>query len=557
MATWQVKSDLNIALHTVSSALDIVDRAMRRGDDKRLIFTEVDFMKECLNEQGEPDHDKMKETIGRIITTSPEKASVISERLSDDQIDHATFNVLKKRNDKARRLVKNEERADEIQVDETTWVITTKRDQKKVDQIIDELNAHPFYVRDADRLISASKDPLRGFELTTIRNVNPEIIDMMADKKLLTSVYATNRQKDGRYTIAIPSNEKDDFIRNLYASIGHIAGTEEKLRQQQLKNRYTFEDKHMLRAKDSRKPFFVADLNKDGTFSEGVIIDKAGARRVIFEKDNTYVVESYKRESSHFDFQAAYLIGKYDRPGYLELSGEQIRRDDIMKAQDRIQPENTLPPVSIDNKRQLAITNKNYIVQHYLSPVMQEIVSDTLRESALGRIRDAKWHALENGLSNEAAELGRDEAEGSASVTPKTKGTLRGIDMGTVNHEGFNSPDEFCFKTREEFGRAIGLNDAEMKLSGLLTKTDDAIDRMINSSYDMQKMTLEEVGYFYDAVKDCKDIEYEELMPDITRELLVPQQEREIQLAKQQDRSENLLPDNDEPERDDDLEPER
>ena len=73
----------------------------------------------------------------------------------------------------------------------------------------------------------------------------------------------------------------------------------------------------------------------------------------------------------------------------------------------------------------------------------------------------------------------------------------------------------------------------------------------------MQKMTHEEVGYFYDAVKDCKDIEYEELMPDITRELLVPQQEREIQLAKQQDRSENLLPDNDEPERDDDLEPER
>ena len=46
MATWQVKSDLNIALHTVSSALDIMDRAMRRGDDKRLIFTEVDFMQE-------------------------------------------------------------------------------------------------------------------------------------------------------------------------------------------------------------------------------------------------------------------------------------------------------------------------------------------------------------------------------------------------------------------------------------------------------------------------------------------------------------------------------
>ena len=57
MATWQVKSDLNIALHTVSSALDIMDRAMRRGDDKRLIFTEVDFMQECLNEHGEPDHD--------------------------------------------------------------------------------------------------------------------------------------------------------------------------------------------------------------------------------------------------------------------------------------------------------------------------------------------------------------------------------------------------------------------------------------------------------------------------------------------------------------------
>ena len=50
---------------------------------------------------------------------------------------------------------------------------------------------------------------------------------------------------------------------------------------------------------------------------------------------------------------------------------------------------------------------------------------------------------------------------------------------------------------------------------------------------------------------------YEELMPDITRELLVPQQEREIQIAKLQDRSENLLPDNDEPERDDDLEQER
>lgn len=530
MATWQTKSDLNIALQTVSSALDVIDRAMRRGDDDRLIFTEVDFFRSCLDSDGNPDKQKLESCVGKVITTSPEKAKLLSERLCDEHIDHSTFNVLRDKTSNSRIPVKNSEKTNEIAVTEETWFVTHKRDEKAVNRIVSELNNKPLEIRDAQKLIAASKDPLHGFELTTIRNVSPRILSMMEDKKQLASVYAKNKQPDGQYVIAVPSNEKDAFVKNMYNSIGHIAGTEGEREQQQLREQYAYEDKHLLRAKDDRKPFFVADLAPDGTFSEGVIVDKAGVRRVILEKEQTYVVESYKRESSHFDFQAAYLIGRYQNPGYLELSGSHITRDDILKAQDRIQPDKDLSfHKPLDGTRQVAINNKNYIVQHYLAPVMQEIVSNTLRESALGRIRDAKWHALENGLANEAAELGRDEAEGSASVTPKTKGTLRGVDMGTVNHEGFNAPDEFCFKSREEFGRAIGLNETEMKISGLLTRTDDVLDRIIDASADIQKMTLEEVGHFYNALEQYKDIEYEELTPDLTEALLIPSKQMELQ----------------------------
>ena len=544
MATWQTKSDLNIALRTVSSALDIIDSAMRRGDDHRLIFTEVDFFRSCLDENGNPDKQKLESCIGKIITTSPEKAKLLSEKLCDEHIDHSTFNVLRDKKSNPRFPVKNSEKTNEIAVTEETWFVTHKRDEKAVNRIVSALNNKPLEIRDAKKLIEASKDPLRGFELTTIRNVSPRILSMMEDKKQLASVYAKNKQPDGQYVIAIPSNEKDAFVKNMYASIGHIAGTEGEREQQQLREQYTYEDKHLLRAKDDRKPFFVADLATDGSFSEGVIVDKAGVRRVIFEKEQTYVVESYKRESSHFDFQAAYLIGRYENPGYLELSGSYIARDDVLKMQDKIQPDKDLSfHKPLDGTRQVAINNKNYIVQHYLAPVMQEIVSDTLRESALGRIRDAKWHALENGLANEAAELGRDEAEGSASMTPKTRGTLRGIDMGTVNHEGFNVPDEFSFKTREEFGRAIGLNEAEMKISGFLTKTDDVLDRMVNATSDIQKMTLEEVGHFYNTLEQYKDIEYEELTPDLTEALLVPAKEHEVYQDKVLDRDEKELED--------------
>lgn len=544
MATWQTKSDLNIALQTVSSALDIIDRAMRRGDDHRLIFTETDFFHSCLDNEGNPDKQKLESCIGKVITTSPEKAKLLSERLCDEHIDHSTFNILRDKVSNSRFPVKNseKEKINEIAVTEETWFVTHKRDEKAVNRIVAELNNKPLEIRDAQKLIEASKDPLRGFELTTIRNVSPRILSMMEDKKQLASVYAKNKQPDGQYVIAIPSNEKDAFVKNMYNSIGHIAGTEGEREQQQLREQYAYEDKHLLRAKDDRKPFFVADLAPDGTFSEGVIVDKAGVRRVILEKEQTYVVESYKRESSHFDFQAAYLIGRYQNPGYLELSGSHITRDDILKAQDRIRPDKDLSfHKPLDGTRQVAINNKNYIVQHYLAPVMQEIVSNTLRESALGRIRDAKWHALENGLANEAAELGRDEAEGSASVTPKTKGTLRGIDMGTVNHEGFNAPDEFCFKSREEFGRAIGLNEAEMKISGLLTRTDDVLDRIIDASADIQKMTLEEVGHFYNALEQYKDIEYEELTPDLTEALLIPPKQLELQQERSFERDEAEL----------------
>lgn len=532
MATWHTKSDLNIALRTVSSAIDIIEHAMRRGDDHRLIFTEVDFFRSCLDNEGNPDKKKLESSIGKIITSSPERAKLLSERLCDEHIDHSTFNVLRDKASNSRFPVKNSEKTNEIAVTEETWIVTHKRYEKAVTRIVNELSDKPLEIRDAKKLIDASKDPVRGFELTTIRNVNSRVLSMMEDKRQLASVYATNKQPDGQYTIAIPSNEKDAFIKRMYASIGHISGTEGEMEQAQLREQYTYEDKHLLRAKDDRKPFFIADLSPNGKFSEGVIVDKAGVRRVIFEKDKTYVVEFHKRESSHFDFQAAYLIGRYKNPGYLELSGSHISRDDILKMQDKIRPDKDLSfHKAIDGTRQIAINNKNYIVQHYLAPVMQEIVSDTLRESAIGRIRDAKWHALENGLTNEAAELGRDEAEGSASLSPRTRGTLRGIDMGTVNHEGFNYPDEFCFKSREEFGRAIGLNETEMKLSGFLTKTDDVLDRMINASADIQKMTLEEVGYFYHTLEQYKDIEYEELTPELTEELMISQK-LEIMLDK-------------------------
>ena len=77
----------------------------------------------------------------------------------------------------------------------------------------------------------------------------------------------------------------------------------------------------------------------------------------------------------------------------------------------------------------------------------------------LDRTKNAKWHALENGLTREAEELSKDVAEGSASGASTKQQTLVGIDLTTISTDAFTQ-DDLGFPTpAEKYAECIGIDE--------------------------------------------------------------------------------------------------
>ena len=509
------------------SALDVIAQALANGDDTRLIFSEKDFLYDCVGENGEvASPEQLKSMIGDVlIIPNEEDARLFSKRLADQNIDHCFFDVIKS--------VQGPRQLGQDNILETrarleTWIIPSKEQNDKAKALFDAFLKNEKEKRiDMDRLIKASMSPVKPFELTMIKNVDNNILRAMETNMHTAPFYAVN-EGPVTSTVVLPSVSSNKFMQNMISTIATRSGYEKTSWDISRSDMFKYENSHLPRIVDDRKPFFVADLQPDDTFKEGVVVDKEGVRRLIFAEDKTYVVESYSRSSNFFNAYAAYLIGRYENPGYVELTGSNIQRDDIIKAQAGIVREERTQKK--DPAKEIAISQKNYLVQNFIAPAMMLEISNTSREEALSRIGNAKWHALENGLYYEAQELGKDEAEGHAASTPRNRNTLRGVDLTTVDHEGFDFKDDLCYQTREELGRAIGLNDAETVR--LIAVTDARLDNIIRSDPEIKRETIREIGEFYNAVEHYKNIEYAELMPKEIEQILSLDRELTIELDR-------------------------
>lgn len=521
-------------LGAMRSALDVIAQALENGDETRFIFSEKDFLYDCVGEDGHvANPERLKEMIGDVIVMSNEAdAKLFSKRLADQNIDYFLFDVIK--NDPGKNPFNQDEHAlttgsiPETYAKLETWIIPSKEHNDRSRSLFNAfLKSEKEKRIDMDRLIKASKSPVRPFELTMVKNVNNHILRAM-ESSMHTAPFYSIVEGPVTSSVVLPSASINKFMQNMLSTIATRSGSEKNVFDFSRNEMFEYENKYLPRTVDDRKPFFIADLQPDDTFKEGVVIDKQGARRLIFAEDKTYVVESYSRNSNFFDAYAAYLIGRYQNPGYVELNGSNIQRDDIIKAQGNIVRDRSIKEPN--PAKEMAISQKNYLIQNFIAPAMLLEISNTSREEALSRIGNAKWHALENGLYCEAQELGKDEAEGHAASTPRNRNTMRGIDLNTVDHEGFDLKDDLYYATREELGRAIGLNESE--ISRLTSVVDARLDNIIRSDPEVKRETLHEIGEFYNEIRAYRDTEYAELLPNEIEQMLSLDRELTMELDR-------------------------
>lgn len=519
MAKMDYKGSLSPALTGLQTALSVIAHGLEHGDDTRFIFEEKDFLQDCFDASGHADLEKLNNQLGDYISIdSEDMADRFEQKLSEANISHCVMGVVKKEDKNQERFkisrdAKEPVQEEEINADLERWFVFSKDDIERASNVLHQMeagfNEHQYPV---DQMIRASKSPMKPFELSIMDNVDNRLIRAMQEDRHVSKFYSVIEGPE-KSAIVYPSIYKSKLTKNLMTTLGNISGQERKMRSVEEQRRYDYANKHMLRVVDDRKPFFVANLEPDGkTFNEGIVVDANGVRRLFFTKDKTYVVENHPRNLSSFAPYAADLISKYRNPGYLELTGRSIQRDDIVRNQDKIVADGEWKEEKPQTKN-LVFAQKNYLIQHYLVPIMEKEISGTTREEMLGRIRSAKWHALENGLYNEAQELGKDEAEGSAATSQKTKKTMRGIDLGTVNHEGFDQDDDFYYGSREELGHAMGLSQQEMAESGFLTVHDPQLDNIIRAKAEVQHEVLKEIDAFYKEVEKNSEIKYTEILP--------------------------------------------
>lgn len=534
MANLETKGSLSPALSGVQTALSIIAHGLERHDETRLIFEEKDFLLDCFNEEGRVDSDRLKDCLGDYIAIGDEDvAKRYEQKLRNANISHCVMDVLKKDDSNpikqmSLREAKEASKDLEIKAKTETWFMFPKKAERNAQKILHELEDSLKEKRfPIEQMIKASKSPVKPFEISIMDGIDNKIVSAMEKNHLMARFYSVI-EGPVKSSIVFPSIYKNEISKNLMMCIGHTSGKEQDDRAKEKQNTYAYENRHLSRAVDDRKPFFIANLSEDGkTFNEGVVIDANGSRRLVFEKNKTYVVEYYPRNLNSFTAYTAGLIGKYKNPGYLELTGRSIQRDDIMKNRDKIVPDKEMRiGKTVDA---LAVSHKNYLIQHYIVPIMEMEISGTTREEVLGRIRSAKWHALENGLYCEAQELGKDEAEGSASTSSKTKGTMRGVDLGTVNHEGFDLTDDLYYGTKTELAHAIGLTDREIEKIGFLKVDDPNLDHILKARPEVKKEVIQEIGEFYKAVEKNGEIRYTEILPSELELLL--SQDKELDLG--------------------------
>lgn len=490
MATLQPKSDLNVALRAVCSSLDIIEHALQNRDEARVIFSGIDFMQECMDSDGKVDPNKLDRYAGDIFIMPPEKAHIMMRAMDENMVDHVSFNVMAKRDGVP-------EQDGMIPCREETWIIPSKFHNPIAEKIKNDIMAERG-VRSIT-MSELNKDAVeRGDSIITIRGVDKKLFNHMIDEHSVPACYVI-QDKGKNYDLSILSKNGDKFINAITSELSRMSGEQGRYMDRTYEERVKNAREIMQMGVDDRKTVLVGDVQPDGTFHEGIVMDRDGAKRVIFLKDNVLMIGSVARESYMFQATVNDRLKQYETPGVARsdkphLSVKELRElgRDLRTMESQVREP--------DERTQKMFRYKDYIIRNYYSHVISDNFHDSYRDEILDRIKNAKWHALEHGLSREAQELDKDIAEGSASSVgnrSKTK-TLVGIDLNTVNHDGFTLDDLGYPTPVITYMERLGIDEHSSYELGIAS--DIVIDELMHEDKDIQLYVAHELGVYIDDI---------------------------------------------------------
>lgn len=483
MATLQPKSDMNIALRTTCSALQIIEHALMMHDEERIIFSGKDFIEDCMVD-GHLDQEKFKKNTGNPYILSPEIGRKMAQEMALQQADFICFNLITE---------ENQEKNEKDPLCKTrTWLIPSKEYERTAEVIANEIKTQ-LRVRKVP--IEKLRDySLRsGEEITVFKSIKKPLIDRMIDEINMPAQYAIS-EKNGVCNISMLSKDREKFMQALATEIGYMSGTEGELWRKEQREKSQFASSIMKSIADDRKSFFIGNIQNDGTYHEGIAIDRDGARRLLFTEGMTLVLDRISRSDHMFNARVNAIIKDFNEPAVAEIDSRIVTRDNIKDASKRLVERPQTEKIQNSEKKDKILNYKDYIIKNYYSQLITDQFFSTYRMDVLDRTKNAKWHALENGLTREAEELSKDIAEGSASGVSTKQRTLVGIDLTTISTDAFTQ-DDLGFPTpAEKYAECLGIDEKTADEIGFTA--DMHINALMHEDRAIQMSVINELSVY-------------------------------------------------------------